>query len=499
MTLNRKLIFTSSCFVLTLLLLGVVAMVGLTQLRGNLDRALGEFAQVKTVAEVEKSVAAAHRYIDPTLERIPEATAALRQAVDALERYLTQEAQGGWDSSDDRQAMMLARDRIDAMADALEASTISESPTLNLALVAAVDDAMGSLAALSQHSQRTVEQIEIQAQRSTLAVIALMSLIGTIIIVTGIAVAWWQYQWVMRPLNRLRTGVRGIAEARFTQRLEETGDREFADLARDFNQMATQLDELYRDLEQKVEVKSRELVRSERLASVGFLAAGVAHEINNPLGIISGYAELSMKRLDRGPVDEEGRDDLRQSLSMMRDEAFRCKQIIEKLLSLARQGDSAREEMDLKRICNEVASMVRGLGRYRDRRLELVIDDGLPMMGNASEMKQVVLNLTVNALEATQPIEGRVVLRGRRDNGQIELVVDDNGCGMSQATLSRVFEPFYTERRSNGYSGTGLGLSVTHAIVQGHGGSIRAQSEGPGRGSRFTVRFPAFGKQGDGS
>jgi signal transduction histidine kinase len=106
-------------------------------------------------------------------------------------------------------------------------------------------------------------------------------------------------------------------------------------------------------------------------------------------------------------------------------------------------------------------------------------------------MKQVLLNLTVNALEAVRPGTGEVVIDGRRDGGWIELTVRDNGRGMDRQTLDRVFEPFYTEKRGVGEPGTGLGLSITHAIVTDHGGTLRVTSAGPGEGSEFIIRRPA--------
>jgi signal transduction histidine kinase len=260
------------------------------------------------------------------------------------------------------------------------------------------------------------------------------------------------------------------------------------------------LDHFYHRLEQEVRTKSRELVRSERLASVGFLAAGVAHEINNPLNIISGYAELTMKRLESigAVIDDEAAGQTRNNLRIIREEAFRCKDITEKLLSLSRNGSDSWEELDLATVARDVAAMTRGLKNYRDRRLTVKLDPAQPLQvrANLTEMKQVLLNLTINALEAVAPGEGEVCIEGRRNNEWIELSVKDNGRGMGPDVLSRVFEPFFTARRTNGERGTGLGLSITHAIVEGHHGRLEAESDGPGRGSRFTIRIPATAGRG---
>jgi signal transduction histidine kinase len=257
--------------------------------------------------------------------------------------------------------------------------------------------------------------------------------------------------------------------------------------------MAAELEGFYRQLEEKVRAKSRELVRSERLASVGFLAAGVAHEINNPLNIISGYAELTLKRL-RALDGDPAAEDAARSLQIIRDEAFRCKETTEKLLSLARGGTDVRAPMNLAATAEEVAAMTRGLKNYRDRRVRTNFRDDaetMRVMANASEMKQVLLNLTVNALEAVPPGAGEVVIEGRRRDDWVEVSVSDNGRGIPPESLPHVFEPFFTDKRGSGEPGTGLGLSITHAIVEGHGGRIDAHSDGPGRGSRFTFQLPA--------
>ena len=259
--------------------------------------------------------------------------------------------------------------------------------------------------------------------------------------------------------------------------------------------MAAELESFYRSLEEKVLTKSRELVRSERLASVGFLAAGVSHEINNPLNIISGYAELSLKRL-ASRADADAVNDTVQVLQVIRDEAFRCKEITNKLLSLAKGDSGNRAPLALESVAREVAVLAGGLRDYTDRCLELRFDGPLDVVANATEMKQVFLNLTVNALQSVKPGEGRVLIEGRRRDGWVEVSVCDNGYGMSPDSLKQVFEPFYTRRPGARTPGTGLGLSITHAIVESHGGRIRAESAGTGRGSRFTVELPAVTKEG---
>jgi signal transduction histidine kinase len=319
----------------------------------------------------------------------------------------------------------------------------------------------------------------------------------------------------MVPLSGLSWAVRMVRAGRFADRIDLRGKRgndsetsrypeEFARLADDFNHMAAELDDFYQELEAKVAAKSKELVRSERLASVGYLAAGVAHEINNPIGIIAGYAEYALAELKQrvgNRVPDPG--EIEKTLQIICEEAFRCKEITSKLLSLAKPGDAQRKPVNLADVAAGVASMVGGVRPFRDRRLSVraEADDHNVLVVNAveAEMKQVILNLALNALEAVPKETGEVRIHVARRGSSVELTVIDNGKGMSPVTLERIFEPFYTEKRGTGTSpadggrrsGTGLGLSITHAIVESHGGKIAAHSDGPGKGSRFIVRIPA--------
>jgi signal transduction histidine kinase len=338
-----------------------------------------------------------------------------------------------------------------------------------------------------------------QAQRARARALAVSHAATVALIVTALAVAvggvWLcvvQYHSVIRPLRRIQQSANLIASGRLSERVEVMADRELAELARDFNTMAGELEGVYRDLEQRVEVKSRQLVRSERLASVGYLAAGVAHEINNPLSIIAGYAEMTLNRVRKLPV-EQVNPDLAEAMQIIQEEAFRCKQITSKLLSLTRQDSSPPQPVSLARAAQDMRTLIAGLPQFRDRRLELDLppDDALIVMAREPEIKQVLLNLAVNALEATTPGEGVVRLEGRTAAGRVSFSVIDNGRGMSPDVLPHVFEPFFSQKRGAGEPGTGLGLSIVHAIVIDNGGEIEAHSDGPGCGSRFTLRLPA--------
>jgi signal transduction histidine kinase len=238
------------------------------------------------------------------------------------------------------------------------------------------------------------------------------------------------------------------------------------------------------------------VVRNEQLASVGFLAAGVAHEINNPLASIALCAESLEGRIaelvEKLPERSADHEVIGNYLRMIQNEAFRCKGITERLLDFSRIGDVSHHNTDLRELVQGVIDMVSHLGRYQDKHVELIAGDSPIAPVNTQEVKQVVLNLITNALDSLSP-GGTVRIELNQRGNQVELVVADNGCGMTDEVLKHLFEPFFTRRRDG--QGTGLGLSITYRIVADHGGHIDAHSDGPGRGSRFHVWLPLVDKQ----
>ncbi len=374
-----------------------------------------------------------------------------------------------------------------------KATAPGQKVTVPPALLEKLDYGVVRIQSAVHECQGFMVQAQQAADRILQIGLILVGGLSALILSCAVLISQWHYQSVMRPLERLRQWVRRVGGAGdFPPPIEISGDLEFCELTVDVNQMAKELHDFYRELDQKVEQTSRELVRSQRLASVGFLAAGVAHEINNPLNIMSGYAELTLSRLARG-FDPEAAADAQRALEVIREEAFRCKQITAKLLSTARGSGENRETFSLRHLSREVAAMLQGLPLMRDRQLDLKFDgdDPLEVSANYAELKQVLLNLLMNGLEAVNPPSGRVTLSGRRDKDFVELIVTDNGRGMEAATLERIFEPFFTEKRGVGEPGTGLGLCISHAIIENHGGKILAQSPGVDQGSTFTVRMPA--------
>jgi signal transduction histidine kinase len=312
-------------------------------------------------------------------------------------------------------------------------------------------------------------------------------------------VAWllkFFYDGVVRPWRTVIRGSRRVASGDFDHRVDLDTHDEMAELAAALNAMVSRFKEIRDDLDQQVRERTKEVVRSEQLASVGFLAAGVAHEINNPLQAIALCAESLQSRLhdiiatDDVLPDGEHNEEitvLRKYLRRIQDESFRCKGITEKLLSYSRLGDAEKHATDLNTVLSDVIDLVKTISSYRGKRIEF--SPGNPLIARIvpHEIKQVVLNLITNALDSLDT-DGVVQLELRRAGSQAELIVTDNGCGMTDEVKKHLFEPFFTRRRDG--HGTGLGLSITYRIVQDHGGTISATSAGPGQGSQFRITLP---------
>ena len=310
------------------------------------------------------------------------------------------------------------------------------------------------------------------------------------------------YRWVFYPIRDLQAGVGRVAEGDFEHRIAVHSGDEMEELAAAFNDMTGRLREMYRDLARQVNERSRQLVRSERLAGVGFLAAGVAHEINNPLASIAFCSEALERRLFPNDERKSGqsdvyppsflllqsdRDVITKYLKMIQQEAFRCKAITQRLLEFSRGGERRREPADLAELIQSVIEMVQHLQTSKGKRIVFEPSGGRVAWVNAQEIKSVVLNLVVNALDSMDDGGTLTITLDQRDR-MAEMRFADTGCGMSPEILENIFEPFFTRSRTG--KGTGLGLSISHRIITQHGGEIEAASPGLTEGSTFIVRIP---------
>lgn len=321
---------------------------------------------------------------------------------------------------------------------------------------------------------------EVRGRYRTLIITTWAAAIAAVLLLVGLGVL--TYSWVFRPLRHLGHGSRRIAGGDFGYRIHLDTCDEMAELGQALNDMTARFQEIRDDLDHQVQLRTKEVIRSEQLASVGFLAAGVAHEINNPLASIAMCAESLESRVGND-VDAVAS----RYIQLIQSEAFRCKGITEKLLDFSRVGEVRRQVTALGALTHDVVDMLQHVGRFAQKTVTIFDGPDVLVMANPQEMKQVILNLLVNALDSIDEA-GEVELIVKRDGDEARLVLTDNGCGMNEEVLQNLFEPFFTSRASK--KGTGLGLSIAHRIITDHDGRIEVKSNGPGCGAMFSVILP---------
>jgi two-component system NtrC family sensor kinase len=277
---------------------------------------------------------------------------------------------------------------------------------------------------------------------------------------------------ITRPIAELVKAHRGLASGKMGVRVVPAeGKGELATLAQSFNIMA-----------QTLQVTQEQLVQKEKLASVGQLAAGVAHEINNPLGTILLLSDVLYKE---AAADDPRREDL----EMITDQARRCRGIVSDLLSFARQNRVMAQRTDVNQLVQRVIAEESPKERYDEIEIVQDLAPRLPIIqADPEQLRQALVNLITNAADAMAPEGGVMTISTRHADAQhIELAVADTGSGMSKEVRSRLFTPFFTTKPPG--KGTGLGLSIIYGIVKMHRGDIQVWSE-VGKGSRFTIRLP---------
>jgi two-component system NtrC family sensor kinase len=252
------------------------------------------------------------------------------------------------------------------------------------------------------------------------------------------------------------------------------------------------------DITTRVEA-NRAVAGAEKLAAIGRLAAGVVHEINNPLATISACAEALESRLQEGAFSQietpEALSDLREYLGLIRSEAFRCKSITNGLLDFSRARASAHALVDLAEVIHSAARLLAH--QQRDANVEFKIqtpDEPLPpLSGDAGQLQQAIIALATNAVDA-MPEGGTLTISVRHEGDNVLVEVSDTGVGIAPENIAKIFEPFFTTKEVG--RGTGLGLAVCYGILTEHGGSLDVQST-LGVGTTFTITLPAVKEIGE--
>jgi len=330
---------------------------------------------------------------------------------------------------------------------------------------------------------------QMQAQQRALT----WFLVGAIVFGCGAAVL---FMWVVvyRPVKELIDGTHRVAGGDLAYRLPVRSEDELGDLAASFNKMTAEVEGVQAKIEEQVRRKTVELERAhksllstEKMASIGKLAATVAHEINNPLFGILTYARLVLRALLK--LDIPGRDELAEQLQTIERESKRCGDLVKSLLTFSRQAPSNREPNDLNAVVRRAILLVKHkLDMQSVELVERLAADLPPAFCDANQIQQVILVLMVNASEA-MPKGGRLEVSTEFDapSEQCVALVKDNGSGIPEDVLPRIFDPFFTTKEDQ--LRTGLGLAVANGIVEQHAGGITVRSA-PGEGTEFRVALP---------
>jgi two-component system, NtrC family, sensor kinase len=284
-------------------------------------------------------------------------------------------------------------------------------------------------------------------------------------------------QLVVRPLGDLRRATARVAEGDWESRIPEEGSKEFAALASAFNQMTISL------------ARQREqIIRSEKLASVGQLAAGVAHEIGNPLAAILGYVDIL--RADDAGKGELAPADRLDALDRVKAETQRINRIIRELLEYSRPSHEAPVATDLLRVVQSAQALLAPQSRFREVRVVTIPGgDAWPeVLVVPSRLVQVMVNLMMNAADAMAG-KGTIVVSSEVEDRRVLLGIADEGPGIDKALRRKVFDPFFTTKPVG--QGTGLGLSVSRSIIESFGGTLELAPAVEGQGARFVLSLPS--------
>jgi len=307
---------------------------------------------------------------------------------------------------------------------------------------------------------------------------------------------------VIRPVAALVQATRRVARDQLELEVPVTWSGELGILAASFNEMTRSLratkralDELMHGLERQVrertaalEAAQDQLVRTEKLTSLGKLSASIAHEINNPLAGILTFAKLMIRTLvERGPVSEADRKTLVKQLELVCRESQRCSTIVRNLLDFARERPLQLKDVDVDAAIDEMFTLVANQAAIQGVELVKDIVPLPPVEADFGQLRQAFVNVAMNAIEA-MPGGGQLIVTTRKvpRDGAVEIVFADTGRGIPPEIVQRIFDPFFTTKEK----GTGLGLSVVYGIVERHKGRVSVESE-PGKGTRFVISLPA--------
>jgi two-component system, NtrC family, sensor kinase len=349
---------------------------------------------------------------------------------------------------------------------------------------------------LRSHAGEVVGSIYVGARESALQQLSTsmsnqVALIALVSIVLAGVIAIPVSRIILRPIAEMVRASRRVAQGDMTARVQPRGQGELAVLGRTFNSMVEGLQEsqqkllrAFENMAETLQETQKELLQKEKLASMGQLAAGVAHELNNPLGTILLYSNVVYKET---PENDSHREDLQRVIA----ETNRCKSIVRNLLDFARQNQIMARPTELNDLLRRLTTEQAPNPKFQNVRIALDLDSEVPaIQADPLQLTQVFINLLENGAEAMETKGGGTLTVKTRlaPLGQgVRVSVTDQGMGISEENRAKLFNPFYTTKPVG--KGTGLGLAIVYGIVKMHRGQIQVQSE-EGKGTTFTITLP---------
>ncbi|MEK6657932.1 MAG: ATP-binding protein [Nitrospirota bacterium] len=342
--------------------------------------------------------------------------------------------------------------------------------------------------------------LSVTGQNKNIAGIIFIALVS--ILSTAIIIRLALKRIVADPIKDVIQHIKDVGTGSFDKLVDVRSDDEIGELANGFNQMTQnlsrscqELEQWTKELESRVHDRTKELqdtqvhlIQTEKLAATGKLAAGVAHEINNPIGIILNRIEC----LEMEAAEKKVGKEIMNDLKVISEHAKRVSKIVGGLLAFSRQTaqDSRLEQINVNDILEKAVILFDRIALQKGVQIEKRFYNGLaPIMGDSQKLEQAMVNLIDNALDATDR-GGRIIVESRkkfRNDYFVQILVSDTGCGIAKANLSRIFDPFFTTKEVG--KGTGLGLAVSYGIIKEHHGKIEVKSE-EGKGSAFIITIP---------
>jgi signal transduction histidine kinase len=478
MSIRTNLLITTVLIVLLPLSVTIATWQGLLRMDTEIELVAEEFSETRLLQPVDGDLNVAIVALRQGAGQ-PDGDARehLERAEATLLHYLAQQFDSEASAAHQADESQHAHDTLADLRDLIGSTWDAISPEERLDRALAIRRGIRSLYNDADAGVMNAQQAAILIEERTMRLVVAVSLVSAVVC---ILLSTWSNRNVIRRVHELHRNVLTRAESDSRPR------------PRDVDAAVSEIDELSERMHLSLQEKNRELLRRERIAGIGLLAADVAHEINNPMNAVLGLSELSLQTTGRGPIDEAARSELHESLTVIRREAVRCKEIVERLMAMVRsRGDS--QWFDATRLLVETVDVARA-SRPDKARCFHVLRSGQPiqLFAPPQEVRQIVLTLLINAADAVAD-DGRIEVDATRADGEVWLRVRDDGRGFTPEMQLDFPVALRTNRAREG--GTGLGLSIAHTLAVDIGAELRSFSDGPGKGSFFLLAIPT--KEGD--